>query len=106
MPALWGAQRLHHDGGVVARPLGQIFGIEGDVAVIVDVRLELVVAPVVERVGEQEAASRAAAVIDGHAGERRAHAADLAGAVHVDDAEQRGVRRRRSCRRSASGKQA
>src|SRR5581483_7950782 len=63
---------------------------EGDVAVIVDVRLELIVVPVIERVSEQEAARATASVIDGHARQRWAHAANFAGLVHVDDAEQRG----------------
>ena len=72
---------------VRGRPLGQIFGIEGDIAVVVDVRLELLMAPVVKRVGEQEAARRAAPVVNGNAGQGRGDAADLAGSVHVDHAE-------------------
>src|ERR1700749_4622054 len=82
---------VRNEGCVRGRPLGQIFGIECDVTVIVDVGFELLMAPVVERVGEQEAARRAAPVIDGNAGQGRGLTADLAGTVHVDHAEQRGI---------------
>jgi hypothetical protein len=57
------------------------------IAVVVDVRLELILAPVVERIGEKKATRRAATIIDRHAGKRRSHAArNFAGPMQINDA--------------------
>src|SRR6185312_4639195 len=80
-----------HDLRIAARSFGERFGIKRPIAVIVDVRSELLVVPIIESVGEQKAAAGAATVVDGDARERWPRAAgDLAGPVHVDDAIKRG----------------
>jgi hypothetical protein len=46
------AEKLPHHAGIFARPDLDVFGIDREIAVIVDVSLEVGMAPVVEGVGE------------------------------------------------------
>src|SRR5262249_30839443 len=85
-PSLFmGAEQRQHGRRVVARPHLGVIRINGGIAAVVNVRLEIFLAPAVEGVGEQEAAGGAAPVAHERAGWRQPDAAvDLAIPVEVD----------------------
>ena len=79
------AEQRHHGGRIVARPRLRILRIDRRITLIIDVGLEVLLAPGVEGVGEQESAAAAAPVTHRRAGRRQLDAAlDLAISVEVD----------------------
>jgi len=67
------------------RPCLLISGVNREITAVINVRFEVVLAPVVERVGKQEAAGTTTAIIDRRAREREFDAiGDCAVPVEVD----------------------
>ena len=60
-------EQLLHRAGIVARPFLQVIGVERKIVGVVDARLEIRFAPIVECVREQKTAGGAAAIIDRYA---------------------------------------
>ena len=91
--ALVRAEQRHHGGRIVARPRLRILRIDRRITLIIDVGLEVLLAPGVEGVGEQESAAAAAPVAHRRAGRRQLDAARLAISIEVDGpVERRGSR--------------
>ena len=77
---------LRNQAGMPGGPHHHVLRVNGQIAVVIDVRFEILFGPVVERVRKKKTATRAAAVIDWMAGERRmGDARGQARPVHVDD---------------------
>jgi hypothetical protein len=95
-------EKVFDELGVLARPQDLVVGIHDLIIAVVNVRDELRVVPVIERIREEKAARGTTPVLDRHSGRRQSKTAVLlAGLVEIDGAVRRSVAAANFARRRA-----